>query len=52
MFVSLFLDWTGQTQPRVVTLEGDNLHLSTQSPIKSGGKTVKSRLTWPRAEQQ
>lgn len=52
MFVSLFPDWTGQTQPRVVRLEKDKPHLSTQSPIKSGGKTVNSRLTWRRAERQ
>ena len=52
MFVSLFPDWAGQTQPRVVRLEGDKLHLSTQSPIKSGGKTVNSRLVWRRAERQ
>jgi len=52
MFVSLFPDWTGQTQPRVVSLEGDKLHLSTQSPIKSGGKTVNSRLAWRRGEQR
>jgi hypothetical protein len=52
MFVSLFPDWTGQTQPRVVKLEGDRLHLSTQSPIKSGGKIVNSHLVWWRAERQ
>jgi hypothetical protein len=50
MFVSLFPDWTGQTQPRVVKLEGDTLHLGTASPIQSGGKTVNSVLTWRRAE--
>jgi hypothetical protein len=49
MFVSLFPDWTGQTQPRAVKLEGDTLHLGTQSPINSGGKTVNSRLEWKRA---
>lgn len=50
MFVSLFPNWTGQTQPRAVRLEGDMLHLGTVSPITSSGKTVMSRLTWKRAE--
>lgn len=50
MFVSLFPDWTGQTQPRVVHLDGDVLHLGTASPIHSGGKTVNSVLRWRRAE--
>jgi hypothetical protein len=52
MFVSLFPNWTGQTQPRVVKLEGDTLHLSTQAPIKSSGKTVMSYLEWRRAGKQ
>ncbi|WP_079189043.1 lipocalin-like domain-containing protein [Streptomyces kebangsaanensis] len=50
MFVSLFPDWTGRTQPRVVELEGDTLRLSTASPIRSSGRTVHSALTWRRAE--
>jgi Lipocalin-like domain len=49
MFVSLFPNWTGQTQPRVVKLEGELLHLSTESPIESGGKRVMSYLEWRRA---
>ncbi|MCX4774394.1 lipocalin-like domain-containing protein [Streptomyces sp. NBC_01260] len=50
MFISLFPDWTGQTQPRVVSIEGNVLHLGTASPIQSGGKTVNSALRWRRAE--
>ena len=50
MFVSLFPNWLGQTQPRVVKIEGDMLHLSTAAPIKSGGKETNSYLTWKRAE--
>jgi hypothetical protein len=50
MFVSLFPDWTGQTQPRKVMLKGDTLHLGTASPIQSSGKTVNSVLAWRRAE--
>ncbi|MGH3494366.1 MAG: lipocalin-like domain-containing protein [Sciscionella sp.] len=48
MFVSLFPDWTGQSQPRVVSIEGDVLHLGTAAPIQSSGKTVHSVLTWHR----
>jgi hypothetical protein len=50
MFVSLFPNWTGQTQPRLVTLDGDTLHLGSASPIQSAGKTVNSVLTWRRAD--
>jgi hypothetical protein len=50
MFVSLFPDWTGQTQPRRVEIDGDTLQLGTQAPIQSGGKTVNSVLIWRRAE--
>jgi Lipocalin-like domain len=48
VFVSLFPNWLGQTQPRVVKIEGDTLHLSTEKPIKSGGKETMSYLTWKR----
>jgi hypothetical protein len=52
MFVSLFPNWTGQTQPRGVKVEGDVLHLATVSPTQSSGKTVMSHLSWKRAERQ
>ena len=52
MLVSLFPNWTGQTQPRVVKIEGDLLHLSTAAPIKSGGKTVMSSLEWRPADKE
>ena len=52
MFVSLFPNWTGQTQPRVVSLEGDTLKLSSASPIKSKGKVVMSYLQWQRARPE
>jgi len=48
MFISLFPNWIGQTQPRVVRIEGDQLLLSTASSISSGGKTVNSHLAWRR----
>ena len=51
MFVSMFPNWTGQTQPRVVKIEGETLHLSTASPIKSAG-VMNSYLQWKRADRQ
>lgn len=50
MFISLFPNWIGQTQPRVVRIEGDRLFLSSASPISSRGKTVISYLQWQRAD--
>ena len=50
MFVSLFPNWLGQTQARVVKIEGDVLHLSSATPIMSGGKRTMSYLSWRRAE--
>ena len=52
MFISLFPDWTRQTQPRAVKIDGDTLHLGSVSPIQSSGRTVMSQLTWRRAEPQ
>ena len=49
MYVSLFPNWIGQTQPRVMRLEGDSLFLSTAAPIRSAGKSVMSYLEWKRA---
>ena len=46
IFISLFPNWVGQTQPRIVKIEGNTLHLSTASPIQSGGKLVNSYLVW------
>ena len=50
MDVSLFPGWIGQTQPRVVKISGDELHLSTATPIKSKGAEVMADLIWHRAE--
>jgi hypothetical protein len=49
MFVSRFPNWLGQTQPRNVKIEDNTFHLSTVSPIHSGGKIVNSYLQWKRA---
>ena len=51
MFISLFPNWIGQTQPRTVELEGAELRLGSASPIQSDGKTVMSYLKWKRAEK-
>jgi hypothetical protein len=50
MFISLFPNLIGQTQPRVVDLQGDVLKLSTASPMRSAGRTVNAYLEWHRAE--
>ncbi|NUU66706.1 lipocalin-like domain-containing protein [Enterobacteriaceae bacterium BIT-l23] len=49
MYVSLFPNWTGQTQPRVVEIHDGVLKLSSASPIMSGGVEVMSYLEWHRA---
>ena len=48
VFVSVFPNWIGQTQQRVVRIEGDTLHLSTTSPIQAGGQAVNAYLQWQR----
>jgi hypothetical protein len=50
MSVSLFPNWLGQIQPVVVKIEGDMLHLSSATPIMSGGKKTMSYLSWRLAE--
>ena len=50
MFVSLFPDWAGHTQPRSISIKGHVLHLGTMSPIKSSGNIVMAHVTWKRAE--
>ena len=40
LLVSLFPNWIGQKQQRIASIEGDLLHLSTASPIQSGGQSV------------
>src|SRR5690242_14621488 len=49
MFISLFPNWIGQTQPRIVQLDGDFLTITTEKPIQSLGKMVKPELRWERA---
>ncbi|MGE8540638.1 MAG: lipocalin-like domain-containing protein [Acinetobacter sp.] len=49
MQVSLFPNWIGQKQLRVVSLEGNILKLGPATPIMSKGKRVMSQLIWKRA---
>jgi hypothetical protein len=51
VLLSLFPNWMGQEQQRVARIEGDILHLSTASPIQSGGHTVNAYLQWRRAKK-
>src|SRR5712671_7844627 len=50
MNVSLFPGWIGQTQPRLVKIDGNHLHLSTAAAFPSGGTMVTASLVWERAE--
>lgn len=49
MFISLFPNWVGQTQPRVVDVDRDFLTITTEKPVESQGKMVKPELRWKRA---
>ncbi len=46
--VSLFPNWTGVTQERIVSLNGDTLRLSTP-PLLIKGKVQTAHLVWKRA---
>jgi hypothetical protein len=46
--IVLFPNWLGQTQPRVVRIEGEDLYLGTAIPIHLQGKIVNSHLHWKR----
>jgi hypothetical protein len=49
MFVSLFPNWVGQAQVRLANIEGDKLHLSTNTPMPFGGASKTASLMWTRA---
>ena len=48
---SLFPNWTGVTQERIVSLNGDTLRLSTP-PLLIKGKEQTARLVWKRARSK
>jgi hypothetical protein len=49
MFISLFPNWIGQTQPRLVHVDRDFLTVTTEKAVESQGKMVKPELRWKRA---
>jgi len=51
MYVSLFPNWTGQTQSRRVHFKDELLHLESGEPFLKNGKMVTHKLTWVRVKQ-
>ena len=45
---SLFPDWIGADQIRLISWDGDDLVLSTPEERSAGGRTVVNRLRWRR----
>lgn len=46
MDVSLFPNWTGQTQKRIVTFKNGFLHLESEKPFISNSRLVTHQLIW------
>jgi len=46
MFISLFPNWTGQTQTRLVHFTDGLLHLESGQPFVANGRLVTHKLTW------
>jgi hypothetical protein len=49
MFVSLFPNWRGQRQVRIVKLDHNELTLSTDQPFMFNGSLKVATITWRRA---
>jgi len=49
--MSLFPTWTGVTQERIVSLNGDALRISTP-PLLIKGKVQTAHLVWKRARKE
>jgi hypothetical protein len=49
--LSLFPNWTGVTQERIVSLNGDTLRISTP-PLLIKGKVQTAHLVWKRARNE
>jgi hypothetical protein len=49
MFVSLFPNWKGQRQARIVKLDGKELHLSPNRPPMFNGSLKMATIIWRRA---
>lgn len=50
MYISLFPNWTGQTQNRIIRFENEYLFLESGKSFLSEGKEVVHQLKWKRAE--
>lgn len=48
MYISLFPNWTGQTQNRIVILKDNYLHLESEKPFNNNCQLVIHKLTWKR----
>ncbi|RQV09871.1 hypothetical protein DF039_28310 [Burkholderia cenocepacia] len=51
MDVSLYPNWIGNVQQRVVSLDGDRLQLGTAGPVRIRGREVDPVLVWARARR-
>ncbi len=51
MDVSLYPNWIGNVQQRVVSLDGDRLQLGTAGPVRIGGREVEPVIVWARARR-
>lgn len=49
MDVSLYPNWIGNVQQRVVSLDGNRLQLSTAGPVRIDGREVEPVIVWARA---
>lgn len=49
MAISLFPNWTGDRQLRIVELDGDELRLHADGPIMYDGSLKNTTVTWRRA---
>jgi hypothetical protein len=49
MFVSLFPNWKGQRQGRIVKLDEQELHLSPNRPLMFNGSLKMATIIWRRA---
>lgn len=50
MQVSLFPNWTGQTQKRIVVFKDGLLHLESHEPFIANSRLVTHKLTWKKIE--
>ncbi|MBR8065938.1 lipocalin-like domain-containing protein [Burkholderia ambifaria] len=51
MDVSLYPNWIGNVQQRVVSIDGDRLQLGTAEPVVISGREVNAVLVWVRARR-